>query len=115
MTELKWLDCSNPGMMLDYLEHLGHHPQGRMRRLLVTACLRRVWDWLIETRSRQAVQIAERFADGFATEAELQRAREAVLQLFSELCESLPDDAYRKMYALPPMLLGWMRVSTMML
>jgi hypothetical protein len=43
----------------------------RKLRLLACACCRRVWDLLLEQESRHAVRVAERFADGLASEDEL--------------------------------------------
>jgi hypothetical protein len=69
--------------------------------LLAAACLRRVWDWLVDPRTRNAVETAERFADGRASEAELRAAREEGRQLFSEPEGLLPREPHWKVYALP--------------
>jgi hypothetical protein len=83
------------------IRHLGDDPRNRKQMLLAAACLRRVWAWLLDPRSRKAVEVAEQFADGLATEDDLRAAREAALQLFSEPGEPLPREPHWKMYALP--------------
>jgi hypothetical protein len=49
----------------------------RKLRLLACACCRRVWDLLPTEESRHSVLVAERFADGLASEDELATARQA--------------------------------------
>jgi hypothetical protein len=71
VTEAEWLNGTDPRSMLD--EFWGRS-RDRKLRLFACACVRRVWDALADPRSRMAVEVAERFADGGATWAELRVA-----------------------------------------
>jgi hypothetical protein len=72
MTEADWLACDDPTSMLIFLKGKATK---RQLRLLGFACLGRVSHLLTDDRARAAVAIAERFADGLASEAELKKAR----------------------------------------
>jgi hypothetical protein len=67
MTEPEWLACDDPEPMLDFL---GEGSSPRKLRLFAVACCRRAWGQL-GPESRQAVDIAERYADGAATDEEV--------------------------------------------
>lgn len=67
MTEAEWLACDNPSTMLRFLRG---EASGRKLRLFAVACCRNVWDLLSDQRSRDAAELAERFANGQATEME---------------------------------------------
>src|SRR5262245_61583555 len=77
MTEAEWLRSTNPVIMLLSLQRpRSRDPAGsahRKARLFACACARMVWPYLSDERSREAVQAAERYADGLASE--FQRAR----------------------------------------
>lgn len=87
MTEAEWLGSNDPQRLLQYLQAMrsaagvGESPypvprvSDRKLRLFACACARQVWHLLTDPRSRQAVEVAERFADGQATEKELDEAR----------------------------------------
>jgi hypothetical protein len=68
MTEAEWLAGTAPWPMLDVF---WGRSRDRKLRLFACACVRRVWDFLTDPRSRIAVEVAERFADGEATWTEL--------------------------------------------
>jgi hypothetical protein len=85
MTEAEWRDCTNPMEMLEFLRAKA---SDRKLRLFACACCRRVWHLLTDDRNREAVEVAEAFADGRASVAALQAARQA-----ADLAYSLGDDA----------------------
>jgi hypothetical protein len=68
MTEKQWLACRRPVKLLREAR-LGLSER-KLRLLLVASC-RRVWNLLIDERSRSALAVAERHADGRATDEEL--------------------------------------------
>ena len=67
MTEADWLTCTSPASLLDFL---GEKTSDRKRRLFGCACCRRVWPLLLDERSRKAVELAERLADGQSSDEE---------------------------------------------
>jgi hypothetical protein len=74
MTEGEWLASDDPARMLYVVQ--GPEPEyggfptrkisDRKLRLFACACCRQVWDRLTDPRSRRAVEVAERYADGQA-------------------------------------------------
>jgi hypothetical protein len=97
MTESEWLTAANPDPMLDYLRKERTTSDGevgwrkgdenekdlsdddlsrdRKLRLFACACCRQVWHLLPDARSRTAVEVAERYADGAVSLRELAAAR----------------------------------------
>ncbi len=74
MTEDDWLTCPNPMRMLEFIQRKA---SARKLRLLGCASCRHIWQLLTDDRSRQAVEVAERYADGDASCEELQFAEQA--------------------------------------
>src|SRR5438552_3465249 len=58
MTEAEWEACTDPRLMLDQVRLTAG---ARPLRWFACACVRRVWGLLADERSRQAVEVAERF------------------------------------------------------
>jgi hypothetical protein len=94
MTEADWLG-DEPMPELACLRSI--KPNDRKMRLFIVAGCRWRWDLLEEGRCRDAVEVAERFADGAAGEEELKQFEE---RIFSESARSvvwttrLPDGSW---------------------
>jgi hypothetical protein len=82
VTEEEWLTLSDPLKLLAYLH--GWRRQRRWR-LFACACCRRIWSAVHDPRSRNAVEVAERYADGLASVDELATAREGAAVVAEEL------------------------------
>jgi hypothetical protein len=76
MTEAEWLCCTDPMPMLEFLRG-GGKPSERKLRLFACACCRDLWGLLADECFRNAVEVAERFADGKARKKELNEAKKA--------------------------------------
>ena len=87
MTEADWQTCNDPDPLLHFLRDKSSM---RKWRLFAVACCGRIDGWITDLRSRLAVEVAARFADGTATEEELEPARSAA--------EAAQDEAARAEY-----------------
>jgi hypothetical protein len=74
MTEGERQSATDPHAMLDFFRG---RAEDRKLRLFACACLRRAWPLLPDEESRNAVVVAERFAEGKGSAEELAAAREA--------------------------------------
>jgi hypothetical protein len=72
MTEEEWLSSVSPQKMIAAVTGKG---SARLWRLFAVACARRVECFMRDKRSRIALEVAERYADGAATTADLATAR----------------------------------------
>ena len=71
MTEAEWIASTDPEPMLASLRG---KLSSRKLRLFACACCRRIWHLLGDERSRSAVEVAERHADGLADGRQLSEA-----------------------------------------
>lgn len=81
MTEMEWRENICPEQMLAFL---GERASPRQRRLFACACVRRIWPLLGDDRLRQAVKVAERFAEGRVSASVLEKARHIAKRLREE-------------------------------
>ena len=83
MTEKEWLASNEPVPMLEFLrDKITKSAAGRRKlRLVACAAVRRFWDVMTDEWDRDAVLVAEDFADGLADKAELLEARTAARDL----------------------------------
>src|SRR5262245_29481418 len=65
MTEAEWLACTDPEKMLEFEKQL---PSGSVRkqRLFACACCHQAGELIMDSRCKEAVEVAERFADNRA-------------------------------------------------
>jgi hypothetical protein len=104
MTEAEWLTSSDPDQMLGCvlgkntflaswlrgLRQTGNEPRPRLAderrlRLYACACCRRIEDLMSDDRSRAAVEVAERDADGRADRTEVAAARQGAMRAVEAL------------------------------
>ncbi len=103
MTEMEWFTASHPWKILELLEGEAglEFPDGykaapasaseRKLRLSGCAYCREYWDSLTIARCQEAVETAERYADGEATIDELVLAKEESIELITPLYETGTD------------------------
>ena len=87
MTESRWLSCTDPMPMLDFLKGKA---SDRKLRLFAVACSRRIWDLITHEVSRKAVQTAEAYADDRVSLKELNVTFRAADRVESNAVDILP-------------------------
>jgi hypothetical protein len=81
VTEAEWLECADPLVLLEFLKGKATN---RKLRLFAVGCCHLIWSNLTTHRSRRAVELAELYADGLASEADLHRARSMAIAAVRE-------------------------------
>jgi hypothetical protein len=117
MTKREWLACGDPQKMLEFLNEgkpdrlrggVGDfykipYTTNRKLRLFAVGCCRRIWHLLTDERSQRTVELAERYADGCASEDELWQghlaARAALVEQPGEGVTPAKDAAYTALAA----------------
>src|SRR5262245_17582805 len=84
MTEAGWLGSDDPLAMLQFVR-TSYRVSDRKQRLLSVACCRQMWNLFTDERSRQAVEVAEQFADGIASKEGLVEAQRAARHACDEI------------------------------
>jgi hypothetical protein len=77
MTEEEWLTCEDVIDMLSFVKQcrsMRRKAKQRKQWLFSVACCRRIWSLLTNEQSRHSIEVVERFADGSATNEEMQAA-----------------------------------------
>ncbi|HTU21789.1 MAG TPA: hypothetical protein VMG10_27370 [Gemmataceae bacterium] len=82
MTEIEWFSCTVLKLMLD---HLGREANARKIRLYACGYARWLGSHMEDQRLRQAVEVAELFADGMAKRSELMAAFKEAHELWKML------------------------------
>lgn len=80
-TDADWFTSTNPMAMRFH----ARPKDRRLMRLFACACIREAWHLLADPRSRRAVEVAERYAEGRASDAQLDEAVDAAARLSSSL------------------------------
>jgi hypothetical protein len=88
MTESQWLECNDPRKMLRFVrgDERNRLPE-RRSRLFGVACCCQLWSLLVDKRSRDAIDVAERYSDGLATAIEPATAYDAAFDVTAEYAE----------------------------
>jgi hypothetical protein len=91
MTEAEWLAGTDPTPLL---HHLGRTARSRKLRLFAVACCRRAWARLRDETCRQAVEVAEAFADHRVSNQRREQVTRAVRALLGPQARACYGLAY---------------------
>lgn len=79
MTEREWLSCKDPPRMLEWLRGSGLASERKLR-LLACAAVRQIWHLLPDESCQDAVELAERLADGLVPRKDRKRGFQAAVE-----------------------------------
>ena len=98
MTEAEWLAATDPTQMLEFCRE---NVSARKVRLFAAASCRSIWHLLKDERSKLAVEMTERNADGLLTDEALQTVRQAPPCPYppDEACDADPTHEYNTVNA----------------
>ena len=99
MTEAEWLANDSPYLMLQFVRH---RASKRKLRLYACACCRQVWNLMLDVRSRKAVEVSEKYADGLASKEEMSAAQ-------GEASAAVQVASQKKVYPLPKVETTWFK------
>lgn len=86
MSEEEWLASNDPERMLLFLERSNNYVFSRRKmRLFACECCRRIWHLIPAFPGQEAVEVAERYAEGLASEAERDEAASSVFKHFAQV------------------------------
>jgi hypothetical protein len=91
MTEAEWLVCADSNVLLEFLRT---RENKRKLRLFAVACCGRAWPLFIDERSRNAIRVAELFADGRVTGEDLRVARDCAIEARRAVVRPRRSDFY---------------------
>jgi len=77
MTEAEWLTCADPEKMLTHLRRRKRRPSARKFRLFSVGCCRHSAAVMSHPANRRCLEVAERYADGLASEEERRKSLRA--------------------------------------
>jgi hypothetical protein len=96
VTESEWLAYDDADSLRVCLIRRFDDISDRKMHLFACACCRRVWHLLRDHRSRHAVEVAARFADGLATRKELAAARGAAVIVAREPLQHATETGFQR-------------------
>jgi hypothetical protein len=88
MTEAEWLSIADCRVML---AHMSSVASGRKLRYYSVACCRTGWDLFPHERYREAVVVAERFADGLCPYDDLHLAWLSAYHIYADVEDNAPE------------------------